>query len=598
MGFERLCSILQSKDSNYDTDIFVPIFNAIQKVTGCRAYEGRLGPEDIGLIDMAYRVVADHIRTLTFAITDGAVPSNDGRGYVLRRILRRAVRYGQEILGAPAGFFTQLVPVVVENFSVAFPELVGMQSFVMNVIADEEQSFNRTLDQGVKHFKKVTAAMVSSGLTVVPSKEAHLLFSSMGFPLDLTELMAAEMGLTVDAAGFHELMDNDRKISEAAENARKGSGLKDLSMEAEQTAWLQSQSVPITDSSSKYEWNISHKSTVVALFLGRGTGSESAGFVNAVSVEDGQVGIILNSTSFYYESGGQVSDSGSVEFDGGVFACENANTYGGYVVHIGTLSPGSKGIRIGDAVEVKVDYSRRGFIAPNHTMTHVLNCALRKVLLGRQTTGGQCEQKGSLVDTEKLRFDFSWNGSLNSAQLSEVENLVNQVIQSGLPVHAQVIPLASASQVVALRRVFGESYPDPVRMVSVGVDTQTLLQDPTNLDWFDHSVEFCGGTHLSNTSQAEDFVIVEESGIAKGIRRITGLTRNAAKAARELAASLLARLEALERLEGSRDLQDSFKLMKIEVCELNGVLKFLTSENVVYLDRWTKPSSRWWIKRK
>jgi alanyl-tRNA synthetase len=206
MGFERLSSILQGKNSNYDTDIFTPIFDAIQQVTGCRPYQGKLGVEDVGLVDMAYRVIGDHIRTLTFAITDGAVPSNEGRGYVLRRILRRAVRYGQEMLGAPSGFFTKLVTVVVDNFGETFPELKQRQAYVRSVIADEEQSFNRTLDQGVKHFKKVIATLEASGSTVVSAKDAHVLFSSMGFPLDLTQLMAAERGLTVDTVGFDQLM--------------------------------------------------------------------------------------------------------------------------------------------------------------------------------------------------------------------------------------------------------------------------------------------------------------------------------------------------------------------------------------------------------
>jgi alanyl-tRNA synthetase len=206
MGFERLSSILQGKQSNYDTDIFTPIFDAIREVTNCRPYEGKLGVTDVGLIDMAYRVIGDHIRTLTFAITDGAVPSSEGRGYVLRRILRRAVRYGQEMLNAPPGFFTKLVPVVVDNFCGTFPELRKRQAYVMSIIADEEQSFLRTLDQGVKHFKKVVAALQASDATVVSAKDTHLLFSSMGFPLDLTELMAAELGLTVDTAGFDELM--------------------------------------------------------------------------------------------------------------------------------------------------------------------------------------------------------------------------------------------------------------------------------------------------------------------------------------------------------------------------------------------------------
>ncbi len=202
MGFERLASILQNKSSNYDTDIFTPIFDSIRTVCECRPYTGLVGKADVDLVDMAYRVIGDHIRTLTFAITDGAVPSNDGRGYVLRRILRRAVRYGQEILHAPPGFFTKLVSTVINNFSDAFPELRKRKDYVSEIISEEEQSFNRTLDLGVKHFNKVVNSMNAINSKVVPANDAHILYSSMGFPLDLTELMAAEKGFTVDSSGM------------------------------------------------------------------------------------------------------------------------------------------------------------------------------------------------------------------------------------------------------------------------------------------------------------------------------------------------------------------------------------------------------------
>ena len=438
-GFERLSSILQGKDSNYDTDIFMPIFAAIHANTvDCRPYQGLVGADDTDLKDMAYRVVADHIRTLTFAITDGAVPSSEGRGYVLRRILRRAVRYGQEILNAPAGFFTKLVPVVVANFSDMFPELLLKKEFVMSVIADEETSFTRTLDQGVKHFNKVVNAMQASGSQMVPAKDAHMLFSSMGFPLDLTELMAAERGLSVDKEGFQAMMDNDRKISEAAENARKGAGSKDLTMEAEQTSWLQGQGVAITNSESKYTWHIKPSAKVVALFLGRG--GAGAGFTETVSSEDGAIGVILDITSFYYESGGQIFDTGCLEdpvSGGTLFTVDNSQTYAGFVVHIGSLSPGSVPLKVGATVNVSVDYTRRALVAPNHTMTHVLNYALKTVLLGdNKAEGVTIDQKGSLVDAEKLRFDFTWNGALAAAQVARIEALVNAQIQ-------QVIPLCS-----------------------------------------------------------------------------------------------------------------------------------------------------------
>jgi len=577
MGLERLTSILQKKQSNYDTDVFVPIFNAIQKACGCRRYLGLVGAEDTELKDMAYRVVADHIRTLTFAITDGAVPSSEGRGYVLRRILRRAVRYGQEILGAPAGFFTTLVPVVVENFSDAFRELQSRREYVMGIIKEEEVSFNRTLDQGVKHFKKVVQALQASGSSVFPGKEAHALYSSMGFPIDLTELMAAERGLTVDTKEFENLMENDRKISEAAEAARKGGFSKDLTLEAEQTAWLLSNGIAITDSSSKYEWNIDLQASVVAVFHGRGL--KGSGFESSASSEDGDIGIVLDKSSYYYESGGQVSDSGSIVLgSGAVFQVKCAQSYAGYVVHVGVLVGPASVVRVGDSVISKVDYSRRSFVAPNHTMTHVLNFALKSVLIdagSRDATISTCDQKGSLVDEEKLRFDFSWNAPLTPEQIAAVEGIVVARIRDELPVFAEVVPLGSASNINALRKVFGEKYPDPVRVVSVGMSVDSLLANPGNSDWSNLSVEFCGGTHLTNTKQAEDFVLVEEAGIAKGIRRVIGHTRDQAKRDRAAGAVLLQRLSVMETTSGSKELNAAFKLIKQEVLMplMNGTLE-------------------------
>ena len=578
MGFERLASILQGKDSNYDTDIFMPIFAAIQAVTGCRPYAGKLGPEDEGLVDMAYRVVADHIRTLTFAIADGAVPSSDGRGYVLRRILRRAVRYGQEMLGAPAGFFAKLVPVVVKNFSDAFPELISRANFVISVIADEEQSFTRTLDQGVRHFKKVIASLENSGSDskVVPAKDCHILFSSMGFPLDLTELMAAERGFTVDKAGFEALMEKDRKISEAAELMRKGGSTKDLSMEAEQTAHLQGKSIAATETDLKYTWHIEPEATVQAIYLGKGQ-SATAGFNEQANSSHGLIGLIINQTSFYYESGGQIYDTGVIKVqkaDGSVvnFAVTNAQTYAGYVVHVGSVVEEGVTIDVGDKATVHVDYDRRSFVAPNHTMTHVLNYALRRVLLGEAgpsadnaNTSSLCDQKGSLVDADKLRFDFSWSSSLTAAQVEEVEKILQENVSSESAVYAEGVPLAQAREINALRAVFGETYPDPVRVVSVGADVQSLIANPSSNEWVHLSIEFCGGTHLQNTRQAEAFVIVEETGIAKGIRRIVGLTRNAAQQAKARAATLLERLSGLEKMVGSQELIAAYKVIKVEV---------------------------------
>ena len=581
MGFERLSSILQGKDSNYDTDIFTPIFDAIRDVCKCRPYAGLVGAEDKDLIDMAYRVIADHIRTLTFAITDGAMPSSEGRGYVLRRILRRAVRYGQEMLGAPAGFFTTLVPIVVEKFSVFFPELTAKRAYVMSVLRDEETSFMRTLDKGVKHFNKVVAEMKKSGTTVLPAADAHLLFGSMGFPLDLTELMAAERGLTVDTVGFQALMDNDRRISELAQLARKGGGSKDLSMEAEQTSWLQNHNIAGTDSSSKYTWNQNPAAKVVALYMGRG--GQTAGFVDSISSADGIVGVIVDTTSFYYESGGQTYDTGLLlgEKDGSKFVVENTQTYAGYVVHTGYLEAGTS-LTVGTPVSVCVDYQRRALVAPNHTMTHVLNFALKSVLIGddsEKAQGGMCDQKGSLVDAEKLRFDFAWNGPVSPEALGRVEAIVQAQIASSLPVFSEVVPLASASKISALRAVFGEKYPDPVRVISVGTNIQQLLDDPSNPKWATStSVEFCGGTHLSNTNEAEAFALIEESGIQKGVRRIVGLTRQAALSARATAAEFMRRVTDLEALEAGPVLSFGTKIIKLELDQ--AVISVVDKENI------------------
>jgi alanyl-tRNA synthetase len=566
MGFERLASILQDKDSNYDTDVFAPIFDEIQKVSGCRLYTRKLGADDSDLVDTAYRVVADHIRTLTFAITDGAIPSNEGRGYVLRRILRRAVRYGQEMLNAPNGFFAKLVGIVVKTFSDAFPELAQREEFVRSIITEEEQSFTRTLDQGVKHFKKVVTQLQASGTKEIPAKDAHLLFTSMGFPLDLTELMAAEQGLRVDKMGFEALMENDRKISEAAEAQRKGISDKDLSMAAEQTAWLADHSVVPTATQLKYEWNITPQAVVKAIFVGKGT--EGSGFIDHFSKKNDLIGIILDQSSFYYESGGQTYDTGAlISLDGkSRFEVSNVQIFGGYVLHLGHLvSDGT--ITAGEEVRLIVDYERRSCIAPNHTMTHVLNYALRKVLVLKNPgmDSSQCEQKGSLVDSEKLRFDFSWSTALTVSEISAIESIVVDVIKTKLPVDSCVVPLSTASGISSLRKVFGEAYPDPVRVISVGAVVDDLIKDPLNEQWFNVSVEFCGGTHLTNTSQAEDFVIVEESGIAKGIRRIVAFTKTQASLARSRANSLLSKLKNAELLPDSQELVLAYKNLRREV---------------------------------
>lgn len=547
MGFERLASILQGKTSNYDTDVFTPLFAAIQKVTKADAYQGMLGADDPTLRDMAYRVVADHIRTLTFAITDGAIPSNDGRGYVLRRILRRAVRYGQQFLNAPSGFLSGLVPVVVDMLGDAFPELKPKQAEVTEIILDEEQSFGRTLNKGIDRFKKIAQGIRESGKAlVVPGEDAFFLYDSMGFPIDLTQIMAEEEGMTVDIKGYEEQMKLQSERSKMDRKKGGNSGARPLVLEAAETSALSSKNIKPTDDLAKYEWDITPSAKVVAVFT---TTATSSSFVDEVKTGDFErVGVILDKTSFYAQSGGQIYDTGALVSGDFKIDVDSVEAYAGFVMHMGPITSGS--IKVGDSVECRVDYPRRTKIAPNHTMTHVLNFALRKVL------GTTVDQRGSLVDETRLRFDFTTNKALKVNQLAEVEAICDDIIKKEYDVYTQDSAQAQAKRIQGLRAVFGETYPDIVRVVSIGQPIVPMLEDPENSTWSNYSVEFCGGTHLKNTREAKKFVLYEEGAIAKGIRRISAYTRDLAHEAEQRAAKLDAQLDAINKQTGNEFIEN------------------------------------------
>lgn len=570
MGFERLTSILQGVDSNYDTDIFLPLFAAIQEVTGARTYEGKVGKDDPEFIDMAYRVVADHIRTLSFAIADGAVPSNDGRGYVLRRVLRRAVRYGRQNLGAELGFFAKLVPVIVGVMEDSFPELRAKQERITAIIVDEEESFSRTLDRGLHKFKQ----LAEKSDKVFSGEDAHFLYTSMGFPVDLTELMAEEKGLTLDREGFEKKMDEEAMMSRGDRDGKHGGANgKDMHMVAEQISYLVTRDVPGTNDDAKYEWDKELEGCEIkALFLGRNETEDKIGFVETVATDSGCVGVILDRTSFYAEAGGQVNDTGVIKTASGVMQVKDVQMYGQFVLHIGDIESGS--FKVGESATCAVDYVRRLPIASNHTMTHVLNLALLDVLvkIPEKETGKSVlqtiDQKGSINDESKLRFDFSWNAPLSAEQLSDVEELCNEEIKKAVPVQSFVAPLGQAQQISSLRAVFGEKYPDPVRVVAVSDRLiPEMLANPQDTQWGEYSVEFCGGTHLSNTRDAEAFVLLSEEGIAKGIRRIVAVTKDDAKEALHAAAVFQASLILAETLTGD-DLESHIKKLSDEVNEL------------------------------
>ena len=358
MGFERITSILQDKPSNYDTDVFTPIFDAIQAATGAPPYGGKLGPEDVGSRDMAYRVVADHIRTLTFAITDGSQPGNEGREYVLRRILRRAVRYGREVLGAREGFFSRMVPAFVEHMAPHFPELRKEMARVQAIIADEEASFGRTLVKGIERFSRMTAEVPPGAK--LSGQQAFELWDTFGFPVDLTQLMAQERGNDVDMGAFQAAM---AEAVERSRAARKGTAAAELKVEAEQTAWLAAHGVLPTDDAAKYAQAATPRQAVVKALLAPG-----GAFVASTAglAEGAAVGVFLDATSFYAEQGGQTADTGHLLLAGGkkVFPVLGATVAAGFVMHAGAASAAAP-LAVGDVVSTQVDVARRALVAPN-----------------------------------------------------------------------------------------------------------------------------------------------------------------------------------------------------------------------------------------
>eukprot|EP00457_Paulinella_chromatophora_P001081 gb/GEZN01001083.1/.p1 GENE.gb/GEZN01001083.1/~~gb/GEZN01001083.1/.p1 ORF type:complete len:1079 (-),score=263.95 gb/GEZN01001083.1/:85-3321(-) len=558
MGFERLTSVLQNKNSNYDTDIFMPLFQAIQQETGAPAYTGLLGKADSTLKDMAYRVVADHIRTLTFALSDGAHIEAQGRGHVLRRIVRRAVRYGTEFLKAKPGFFARLVPVVVQNFGDAFPELIPMQKKVQAELAEEENLFIKTLDSGLKEFTKITGERKAGGK--VSGAEAALLYHTYGFPFDLTELMAQEKGLQISEADFNKAMDLEK---EKSKGDSKSEGASVLFESAEEPAHLESLNIPPTKDTQKYEWDsVSQtgapaRAKVQALYAGQHQWLQSVG--------PGQlVAVILDKTSFYAESGGQTADLGILRIneadkqDGSkkkgskkkkqkiqgeiVFNVVDCQVKAKYVLHVGRLVSGK--LSVGDEVLTEVDYARRSVVAKNHTCTHLLNLALRQTI-------GETKQEGSLVDTEKLRFDFASMKGLSPRELEQITNQVSQKIQQRLQVHVQERDKEEAFALKTLRRDLEtlKGYSDQVRVVSVGLPPNQAYAEPENPQWMNFSVELCGGTHIANSGEIEDFCIVSEEGISRGVRRVVGLTANKAREAKQAAATLVTQIQEALRLE-------------------------------------------------
>ncbi|MFQ5430825.1 MAG: alanine--tRNA ligase-related protein, partial [Phycisphaerae bacterium] len=510
--------------------------------------------------DVAYRVVADHIRCLVFAIADGAVPANEGRGYVLRRILRRAVRYGRQYLrlharscnedeprasaradnqtpsrprtasghtSAAEPFLHKLVPIVVDTMAGAFPELKREAERVAEIIRDEEASFGKTLDRGIKLFEEAAQFAINYHHGRISGEDAFKLHDTYGFPIDLTELMAEERNLTVDIGEYERLMEAAR------ERARQGTSTEAVSK-------LLSIPQRYLTEETRDDYKYTQLSTQSRFLFATGS-SPDTGTPPISSI--GQMGWVFDTTCFYAEQGGQIGDTGLVKLASGESAkVLTTKKSGNLVIHIVAWSKVDRGPKPDEEVTLCVDAVSRLKTTQNHTATHILNWALREVL------GDHVQQKGSLVDPEKTRFDLSHPSQITDEELARIESLVNEKIAADLPVYAKEVPQADALKINGLRAVFGEKYPDRVRVVSIGAqigepgvaDPNTLLGDPDNPKWRQYSVEFCGGTHLGRTGEAGRFRLIEESAVAKGVRRVVGVTGERAEQA-EAAATALAR---------------------------------------------------------
>ncbi len=461
MGLERIAAVLQHVNSNYDIDLFRTLIQAVAKVTGAT-----------DLSNKSLRVIADHIRSCAFLIADGVMPSNENRGYVLRRIIRRAVRHGN-MLGAKETFFYKLVGPLIDVMGSAGEDLKRQQAQVEQVLKTEEEQFARTLERGLALLDEELAKL--SGDTL-DGETAFRLYDTYGFPVDLTADVCRERNIKVDEAGFEAAMEEQRR------RAREASGFG-----ADYNAMIR------VDSASEFKGydHLELNGKVTALFV-------DGKAVDAINAGQEAV-VVLDQTPFYAESGGQIGDKGELKGANFSFAVEDTQKYGQAIGHIGKLAAGS--LKVGDAVQADVDEARRARIRLNHSATHLMHAALRQVL------GAHVSQKGSLVNDKVLRFDFSHNEAMKPEEIRAVEDLVNAQIRRNLPIETNIMDLEAAKAKGAMA-LFGEKYDERVRVLSMG----------------DFSTELCGGTHASRTGDIGLFRIISESGTAAGVRRIEAVT--------------------------------------------------------------------------
>jgi alanyl-tRNA synthetase len=515
MGLERVAAVMQGVHSNYDIDLFKALIRAAAEITGTDDLESS-----------SLRVIADHIRACTFLIIDGVVPSNEGRGYVLRRIIRRAIRHGYK-LGQTRPFFHKLVASLVREMGAYYAELVNGEERATQILLQEEERFAETLTTGMALLDAEAAKLTS---TVIPGETVFRLYDTYGFPLDLTADVARERGLTIDQAGFDAAMQAQRGRARAA--SKFGAELRDSVKLSGKTDFL------------GYD-RLADRGAVTSLIFD-GT------LVDAL--RPGQEGrVVLDHTPFYAESGGQIGDTGVLVSGAARFTVRDTQKIGASFVHAGVLDDGE--LRVGDVVEARVNGERRAAIALNHSATHLLHAALRKVL------GLHVEQKGSLVAADRLRFDFSHTQALSAEELRRVEELVNTAIRANAPVETRVMALDDAVAAGAMS-LFGEKYESDVRVLSIG----------------DFSMELCGGTHVERAGDIGLFKILSESGVAAGVRRVEAVTGKTAydwvvhtdQVLRDIAALLRGSREDVD--EKVRELVERSRKLEKEVQQLKSKL--------------------------
>ena len=477
MGLERLAVVVQDVDSIFDVDTLCALRNKVCEVAG-KTYG--VNHED----DVSIRLITDHMRSATFLISDGVMPTNEGRGYVLRRLIRRAARHGR-LLGIEGPFLEKLSETVIEGSKDGYPELEEKKTFILNVLHNEESQFNKTIDQGLKILADLEAEMKEAGKSVLGGSDAFRLYDTYGFPIDLTKEILEEKGYTIDEDGFKEEMEVQRK------RARESRAVSNY-MGADATVYDEIDRNITTEFDGYDKLEAASKVTVLT------TETEIVD-----SLMEGQKGtIFVERTPFYATMGGQEGDTGVITTANGVFRVEDTiKLRGGKYGHVGVMESGM--ISNGDEVTLKVDEQERKDTCKNHSATHLLQKALKTVL------GAHVEQKGSLVNPTRLRFDFAHFQAMTPEEIAETEALVNKEIQAALPVTTQIMGIEEAKKTGAMA-LFGEKYGDEVRVVSMG----------------DFSVELCGGTHVANTANITLFKIVSEAGVAAGVRRIEALTGN------------------------------------------------------------------------